>query len=614
MGFVLQKSIVDNAQIHVGNNYVLNMDLKDFFFSFDLYRVKFGLLHEIWGIQNISKYRQSNESEYEIKDQLAFLIACLCTHSFEVEGGLRRVLPQGSPASPTITNILCKKLDRRLSGLAKRFGINYSRYADDITFSSMHNIYASEDFNNELIRIIREDQKFIINEQKTRLQKKGFRQEATGLIINDKVNVRRRHVKNIRMWLYYWEKYGFHKASDIFQNQYALDKGHVKNSSSNFIKVLKGKLEFLKMVKGANDGTYLKLVIRFNKLLKSISPQDLVLVSNGLISNYDQLYVENSSNNSVVSITSWPLVHNPKRTVDLLMYFTANDKHLKYTTHSWEAGKYASFDDFYDKIKREWAAIGPDVMQQSSNLHAKIQSFLFNNKLGIKKKNGHYWNWGEKYLKFGWSSPVLRIHMENQESSPFSCVIPDEIRILDRQHKLLYFKDYADAFKNEIEFREDSKNLRNVILQVYHENLGLDFEIFGLEHLTGFSFFSDVAKVKAAVRVIFEMFGNSHYRQFSRIQIERESNLGKGAYHLVRITQLDSFIGRSINDPKLINPTGDLYKVIENLRSLADYSIISRFSKGECYRLNYLTSEKKPFFEEVEYSASGFTHEMKFYL
>lgn len=252
-GFVLERSIVDNAKKHVGHRYVLNMDLKDFFHSFDRNRVKMGFMFEPFNLNGD-------------KEPLAFLLASLCTHPFEIDGEVKAVLPQGSPTSPTITNILCKKLDRRLTGLANRFGATYSRYADDITFSSPHNIYTDEAFNTELRRIIEEDQKLRINPKKTRLQKAGYRQEATGLIVNDKVNVRRRYVKQIRMWLYYWEKYGYEKAEQIFKRDYIADKGHAKNMNAQLVNVLDGKLEFLKMVKGAEDGTYKRLKMKFNEL------------------------------------------------------------------------------------------------------------------------------------------------------------------------------------------------------------------------------------------------------------------------------------------------------------------------------------------------------------
>ena len=252
-GFVPEKSIADNARKHVGHHYVYNLDLKDFFHSFDRNRVKMGFMSAPFDLKGE-------------KEPLAFLLASLCTHPFEVDGEIRTVLPQGSPTSPTLTNILCKKLDRRLNGLAKRFGATFTRYADDITFSSSHNFYSDEKFTKELRRIIEVDQQLAINPKKTRLQKEAYRQEVTGLIVNEKVNVRRRYVKQIRMWLYYWEKYGYDRAERVFRKDYVMDKGHVKDHDSRFVMVLHGKLEFLKMVKGEGDGTYRGLKERFDIL------------------------------------------------------------------------------------------------------------------------------------------------------------------------------------------------------------------------------------------------------------------------------------------------------------------------------------------------------------
>jgi RNA-directed DNA polymerase len=263
-GFVIEKSIVDNAKKHVGHHYVLNMDLKDFFHTFDRNRVKMGFMFEPFNLNGE-------------KEPLAFLLASLCTHPFEIDREVKTVLPQGSPTSPTITNILCYKLDRRLTGLANRFGAIYTRYADDITFSSPHNIYKDEAFNNELKRIIEDDQKLAINSMKTRLQKAGYRQEVTGLIVNDKVNVSLRYVKQIRMWLYYWKKYGNEKAEQIFIRDYIAEKGHVKNMNAHLVSVLDGKLEFLKMVKGVEDGTYKGLKERFDKLVGFTDPINQVL-------------------------------------------------------------------------------------------------------------------------------------------------------------------------------------------------------------------------------------------------------------------------------------------------------------------------------------------------
>ncbi|RZK10340.1 MAG: RNA-directed DNA polymerase, partial [Flavobacterium sp.] len=189
----------------------------------------------------------------------------------------RNVLPQGAPTSPILTNLVCQKLDFLLSGVAKRFGLKYSRYADDITFSSMHNAYQSDsEFLNELHRIIKQ-QGFNIKQSKTRLQKEGYRQEVTGLLVNEKVNVQQRYIKQLRMWLYYWERYGYERASSFFIQQYIKDNGHVKKGKPNIINVIAGKLDYLKMVKGFSNASYINLKARFDNLIGYQNTMDRVL-------------------------------------------------------------------------------------------------------------------------------------------------------------------------------------------------------------------------------------------------------------------------------------------------------------------------------------------------
>lgn len=263
MGFVSGKSVVDNAQKHLHMQHVYNIDLQDFFHTFDRNRLKMGL----WRIL----FKMDKKRE-----ELSFFLSALCTHPIEINGEVKTVLPQGSPVSPILTNMLCIILDRRLQGLAKRYRIRYSRYADDITFSSNRNVFVEPEFQQELHRIIEEDQKFHINPDKTRLQKRGYRQEVTGVIVNEKPNVHRKYVKQVRMWIYYIEKYGQQKAEQLFRADYIRDKGHVKNLSNPMFSVLMGKLQYLKMVKGENDATYLKLFSRFISIHDDLNnPNDL---------------------------------------------------------------------------------------------------------------------------------------------------------------------------------------------------------------------------------------------------------------------------------------------------------------------------------------------------
>lgn len=265
-GFVSNKSVVDNAKAHTGKNYVYNIDLKDFFPSIELHRVK--------ACFKIPPFNLSGDRE-----PLAFLIANLCCTEMEVERLIegewktlkRSVLPQGAPTSPTITNIVLQSLDKRLANLATSFGATYTRYADDITFSSDHSIYQTNGrFLNKLHKIINKNS-FTINEKKVRLQKSGHRQEVTGITVNEKPNVSQRYIKQIRMWLYYWETYGYEKAEQIFRRDYISDKGHVKSNSAKLVNVLNGKMLYLKMVRGESDSIYSKLNGRFIELISNNS-------------------------------------------------------------------------------------------------------------------------------------------------------------------------------------------------------------------------------------------------------------------------------------------------------------------------------------------------------
>lgn len=279
-GFIPNKSIIDNAKKHINKNYVYNIDLKDFFPSIDAARV--------WGRLTVAPFNLGSSDNRKL---IANMIKTLCCHTMKVERFVdnnwvkleKSVLPQGAATSPTLTNAICERLDIKLTGLANRFNLDYTRYADDITFSSNQNTYKlpsdieesifekDTTFDIELRRII-EDQNFHIKETKVRLQKRGYRQEVTGLVVNDKINIKRSYIKSLRHNLYLWEKYGYDKAYELFLKRYLKEKGNIKKGNPNMMMVLEGKLLYLKMVKGEKDSTYLKLKERFDKL--SINSQN----------------------------------------------------------------------------------------------------------------------------------------------------------------------------------------------------------------------------------------------------------------------------------------------------------------------------------------------------
>ena len=270
-GFVPGRSIADGAKKHVGKRYVLNIDLKDFFDTIEHHRVK--------AIFTLPPFNLKYDNENP--NSLPYILANLCCHTKEVtrfdkHGNpyqcVRNVTPQGAPTSPMITNLICSQLDRRLIGLAKRFRLSYSRYADDITFSTnvKKDFEPGSEFMVELRRIVEEDQKFRINDEKTRVQSTAYRQEVTGLVVNSKVNVTKRYVKQIRMWLYLWEHYGREKATDYFHRDYNKSKGQAKHGT-HLENVLEGKLNYMKMVVGSDNAAYKKLSERYEKLSKGLN-------------------------------------------------------------------------------------------------------------------------------------------------------------------------------------------------------------------------------------------------------------------------------------------------------------------------------------------------------
>ena len=257
MGFTEGRSVVDNASKHKGMNYVFNIDLKDFFPSIEQPRV----------------WKRLQLKPLNFPQPVANVLAGLCFMRGEKDkdGKYRYILPQGAPTSPIITNMICDTLDRRLAGLAKRFGLNYSRYADDITFSSMHNVYSPNgEFMTELKRIIA-GQGFEMNTDKTRLQKLGARQEVTGLIVSQKVNVSPKYVRDIRNLLYIWDRYGYIAAYAKFYPKYKTEKGHAKKGKPDLSNVIDGKLMYLKMVKGEDDSVYQRLNSKFRGLVATLS-------------------------------------------------------------------------------------------------------------------------------------------------------------------------------------------------------------------------------------------------------------------------------------------------------------------------------------------------------
>ena len=250
-GFTPDKSIVTNAKQHLRQRYVLNLDLKDFFPSINFGRVR-GLLMA---------------NPYNCTEEVATIFAQICCH--------KKQLPQGAPSSPIISNMICAKLDTQLQRLAKKYQCIYSRYADDITFSTSRSRFPphlawfsrdSEKLNigDELKDII-EGNGFQINESKVRLQNRYNHQAVTGITVNEKLNIKRKYIRQIRAVLHAWEKYGLENAEIIFWQKYEKHR-HTQINPDSFRQVIRGRIEYVGSVRGKDDQIYLKLLRWLSKL------------------------------------------------------------------------------------------------------------------------------------------------------------------------------------------------------------------------------------------------------------------------------------------------------------------------------------------------------------
>lgn len=170
------KSFITNARIHRNKRFVVNVDLENFFDSFHFGRVR--------------GYFMKNRN-YQLSKEVATTIAQIVCY----EGKL----PQGAPSSPVVTNMICNIFDMRLLKLAQKYKMDYTRYADDLSFSTNSKEFLNvekqffEELTEEIVRA-----GFTINNNKTRVQYKDSHQEVTGIVVNKKLNVDRNYYKKTR--------------------------------------------------------------------------------------------------------------------------------------------------------------------------------------------------------------------------------------------------------------------------------------------------------------------------------------------------------------------------------------------------------------------------------
>ncbi len=249
-GFVKGKSIVDNARRHIGKMIIINLDIKDFFTSINYGRI-YGLL---------------KSKLFGFNKEVAHLLTCLLT--------CRGVLPQGSPASPIVSNLIFYSIDKKLKRYCEGKNITYSRYADDITFSFGKDEYLSYFFYDVTSKELNEDFErifmnggFSINKEKTRIQRHYMHQEVTGIKVNKKLNLSKNLKYQIRGLLNAIETYNIEDVAKEYCKRISIQ--YNKTWENKILNKLSGLISYWGMVKGKHAHEYICFARKFNKIVNS---------------------------------------------------------------------------------------------------------------------------------------------------------------------------------------------------------------------------------------------------------------------------------------------------------------------------------------------------------
>lgn len=211
-------STILNAKSHVGCKVILKLDIENFFDNINFCKVYNSCF---------------NESLYPKK--LGMLLTNLCVYNDR--------LPQGSPTSGYISNIVLRNFDCNIDAYCKDKNINYTRYSDDMTFSGDFDIRKLIKYVNELLY----KERFRLNKSKIKVVLNTTRQQVTGIVVNEKINLSKNYKRKIRQEVYYILKYGVKSH---------IEKRNINLSCNRYLSVLLGKINYVLTV-NPNDKEFI---------------------------------------------------------------------------------------------------------------------------------------------------------------------------------------------------------------------------------------------------------------------------------------------------------------------------------------------------------------------
>ena len=262
-GFVAGRSPKSNAAPHQRQEWVLHVDLKDFFPGINYGRVR-GLFMA---------------QPFDCPHDVATTLAQLCCY--------RNELPQGAPTSPIVSNLICRSMDSTLAQVAIAERCFYTRYADDIAFSTRSSVFppflasrrqGESAVAGDGIREVIEGNGFCINDGKTRLLRRTQRQRVTGLVVNEKLNVSSDYIRDLRNVLHIWRCHGRADAESRYWGSRPppnLPPGVTRD----FKLVIRGRVQHVGHTKGWGDDVYRRLALELQAVDADFQPRTLRILT-----------------------------------------------------------------------------------------------------------------------------------------------------------------------------------------------------------------------------------------------------------------------------------------------------------------------------------------------
>lgn len=338
--FIEEKNILTNSTIHTNKRYVLNIDLKDFFDSFHFGRVR--------------GYFYKNRN-FSFSLNVATMLAQLTCYNGK--------LPQGAPSSPIITDLICNITDIRILKIAKKYKLDYTRYADDLTFSTNNTEFINkyDDFLKEITKII-EGNGFKINENKTKFMYRTSHQEVTGITVNKKTNINKNYYTKTRAM-----------ADCLYANGF-----FTNNNEPSYLPELEGRFSYIDYVSYYHNGSYDKQNI--NRLLSKQKEIQKFLFYKYFVVNSKPLIVTEGKTDSRYLKSAIMSLYN-----EYPILITKNKYHYDFNINFLKRTK---------KIERYMGIShdGADTLQNIYNLYNGYNNItnytkVFNDKYNIKPSN-----------------------------------------------------------------------------------------------------------------------------------------------------------------------------------------------------------------------------------